>query len=546
MAQRFRRVAALGISGAVVVGGAGAAYAWVSQSGPAYRLASATSADVTSSLQVVGTLTPVRQAEVAFAASGTVAAVDVKAGQHVTAGQRLASLDKSSLRSGLVAAKSALADANLQAANDTASQNASVAGTSGGGAGSGGGAAGAGGAKGTGAGAGAHGGAALRRLQQAVIGGQRRADSALAAATAALAQARQACGTGPAPGPSATAPTGPSASPATDPSPSSPSPSPTRTSPSPSPPPDGCIQATQLVLAAETALQQAQRVLAQQLAALGKMLASAGGAAGASAGGTGGGSGHHGGGGGASGGGGSSAGGGGSGSGAGGDTVTAAQLAADQASADAAAAQVGVARQSLAAATLVSPISGTVISASVATGDGAAAGSTAFVIAGRHSYQLVASVPVTDLPQLKVGQRASVLPDGAPGPLSGTVVSIGLLPDTSTSPATYPVTIGLTGRYSGLYANGFASATIITAQTRGLSVPTSAVHGTGHTATVTVYAAGKARAVPVTVGTRGPVMTRITSGLRPGQQVVLARLGKPLPTANPFAGPGPAGFSIGG
>ena len=93
-------------------------------------------------------------------------------------------------------------------------------------------------------------------------------------------------------------------------------------------------------------------------------------------------------------------------------------------------------------------------------------------------------------------------------------------------------------------AGGYASVTITTAQARGVSVPTSAVHKSGHQATVTVYAGGKTRVTKVTVGTMGPVMTRITAGLKIGQQVVLANLNAPLPTnnlTNRFGGPGFAG-----
>src|ERR1019366_7339648 len=61
MAKRFRRIAALSVTGVVVAGGAGTAYAARSSSGPVYRLATVTSADVTAAPHMVGTLTPVRQ-----------------------------------------------------------------------------------------------------------------------------------------------------------------------------------------------------------------------------------------------------------------------------------------------------------------------------------------------------------------------------------------------------------------------------------------------------------------------------------------------------
>ena len=197
-----------------------------------------------------------------------------------------------------------------------------------------------------------------------------------------------------------------------------------------------------------------------------------------------------------------------------------------------------------------SPIDGTVVSVEVGQGATVTAGGTAFEIAGLDSYQVQTEVPVTDLPMLKTGQRASVQADGLASPLTGSVISIGLTPDTSNSPVTYPVTIGLTGQPAGLHPNGFASVVISTGHSRGVSVPTSAVHYTKHGATVTVYAAGRARAVKVIVGTKGPVRTRITAGLMAGQQVVLAILGQPLPSNNLNQGPGfgsaiiPAGRSV--
>jgi HlyD family secretion protein len=146
------------------------------------------------------------------------------------------------------------------------------------------------------------------------------------------------------------------------------------------------------------------------------------------------------------------------------------------------------------------------------------------------------------MPKLETGQQASVVPDGSNTALSGAVVTIGLQPTPNTNPVSYPVTIGLAGRPSGLHQGGYAAVTITTGQTSGVSVPTSAVHYSGSNATVTVYAAGKARSVRVRVGTKGPVMTRITSGLVIGQQVVLANLNAPMPSNNPsnnFGGPGP-------
>jgi multidrug efflux pump subunit AcrA (membrane-fusion protein) len=515
MSKRFRRIAALSVAGAVVAGGAGTAYAAMSSPGPAYRLATATSADVTAALHVVGTLTPVRQADVAFPVDGTVASVAVRPGQHVTAGQTLGSLGMMPLKADLTAAQSILANANLQVDNDTASQNAATTTPS--------------------TSPASQPAPSVRPLQQAVLGAQRQVDSALARAKAALSQARHACTPSPSPSPSPSPTTRPSVT-ATATKAATATPAATGTSqPATVPAPAACAAATQRVLNAETAALQAQQALSGQLTTLNTALSRAAATASKSAGGGGGGAG------------GSTVRGSGRGGGSAGP-VSAAQLAADQASADAAAAQVTVAQANLADATVVSPIDGTVVTASVAPGASAAAGSTAFVIAGLGSYQVVTTVPVADLPDLKVGQRASVQPDGTSSPLSGSVALIGLVPASSGSPVTYSVTISLPGPPTGLHAGGYANVTIITAQGSGVSVPTSAVHGSGHSATVTVYAGGKTKVTRVKVGTRGPVMTQITSGLTIGQRVVLADLSQSLPTNNlnnQFPGPG-GGPGLGG
>jgi multidrug efflux pump subunit AcrA (membrane-fusion protein) len=512
MGRRGRRIAVIAVVVIVIAGGATAAYAQMSSSAPSYRLADVTSADVTATLNEVGTLTPAQQADVAFSASGTVATVAVQPGQSVTAGQKLGTLDTTSLKASLASAQSSLASANLQVANDIASQDAAANGSGNG----------SGGAGSTGGSPGSSSGLAssLRPLQQAVVGGQRAVDAALAKASTDLAVARQACAaTGSKPSPS------PSASP-------SPSPSP---SPTVSPSPANCASAEQRVLADETAASRAQQTLSAQLTDLSAALARD--ESGSSPAGGAGGSGNDPGG----------------SSGAGGGTVSAQQLAADQASADAAADQVEIAQQNLAGATAISPISGTVVSVTATPGAAENAGSTEFEIAGLDSWQVVTQVPVTDMPQIETGESASVLADGSSVPLSGTIVTIGLMPTASSNPATYPVTIGLAGQPSGLDDGGYAGVTITTAHSSGVSVPTSAVHYSGTQATVTVYAAGQTRVIKVKVGTKGPVMTRITSGLTVGQQVVLANLSAPLPNNNPsgnqlpgggtfnFLAPGPGG-----
>jgi len=487
----IRRVAVIAVAVVTIGGGAAAAYAAMSSSGPSYRLATVTSADVTASLNEVGTLTPEQQADAAFTVSGTIATVDVRAGQQVTAGQTLGTLDATPLTASLTAAQSALADANLKVANDIASQdNAAVRP--------------AGSSPVQPSATASSAASSLAPLQQAVRNGQQKADAALAAAKTAETRAIQACAPSPAPSSSSASPGGASATP-----------SPGTTSSAP----PTCAAATQHVLSEEAAVLKDLQTLSGQENALSTALGLADGS-GSSPHGT------------------ISPG----GAGNPGGLASAGRLAADQQSADAAAEQVTVAQQDLAGARVVSPISGTVVSVNAEKGANASAGTTEFEVAELDSWQVQTQIPVVDMLQLKTGQHASVLPDGSTTALSGAVVTIGLQPAPNSNPVTYPVTIGLAGQPSGLHQGGYAAVTITTGEASGVSVPTSAVHYSGTTATATVYAAGKTRAVRIRVGTRGPVMTRVVSGLAIGQQVVLANLNARMPSNNPagnFGVPGP-------
>ena len=236
-------------------------------------------------------------------------------------------------------------------------------------------------------------------------------------------------------------------------------------------------------------------------------------------------------------------GGGGAGGSASSGPATAAELASDQADLDSANAELSEARQNLAAASLAAPISGTVALVNVTSGQqvtGSQGTSTSadFVIEGAGGEEATTSVSVSDVGEIKVGQPATITLDGSATPINGRVDSIGMLSSTSSSgSASYPVTIGLAAGEPTLFAGSDAQVAITLAQVGdAVTVPTSAVEGTGAAAFVTVLQAGKPERVRVVVGAAGPVLTQVTSGLSVGEQVVLADMSTPLPTnTNPFA-----------
>jgi uncharacterized membrane protein YgcG len=135
---------------------------------------------------------------------------------------------------------------------------------------------------------------------------------------------------------------------------------------------------------------------------------------------------------------------------------------------------------------------------------------------------------------VKVGQSASVLPDGAKTPLAGKVVAISAAPTSSSSAstATYRVVVALGATKETLQNGATADLTVLTASTKaGLAVPTSAITTAGTRHTVTVLDGDTTRVVTVQVGTMGPTWTVVKRGLTLGAQVVLADRGAALPSS---------------
>ncbi|HEY1832273.1 MAG TPA: biotin/lipoyl-binding protein [Acidimicrobiales bacterium] len=125
--NRTRRRLLLIIGGAVVLIGGGTGLGlWLTASSPAVGLVvtnqvvKATTGTIEQTVSTSGTLEPATQANLNFAVSGSVTAVDVKSGQTVTAGQVLATVDTSALQQQVNAA-----DAQLAAANDRLSSDRS-------------------------------------------------------------------------------------------------------------------------------------------------------------------------------------------------------------------------------------------------------------------------------------------------------------------------------------------------------------------------------------------------------------------------------------
>lgn len=603
---RRRRLVVGGTAGALalLLAGGGVAFALGRSGGPGYRTATAELGTVEQTVDTTGTVASAGRADRSFSVAGTVGSVAVAVGDTVAAGQVLASLDPASLQDAVDEAEQAVADAQQRLEDDIASQtststsssstsssSSSSSSSSAGGATTGavtadtGTSGGTGGSSGSDGSGGSGGGAtdpavtaavaAVTAAQQALLAQHETARAALATATDAVAAAQDTCQvfleldlggetpdattpdateTADAEGVAADEGTG-TATPGTEEL-------------------AACQDATSAVLAAQTAVDEAQTTLASLAtdldAAVSQALRALAAASGAS---------------GASGGSGTTTpgattepgtttpadtgtaattgtdqsataqtatgapttGGTGSTGGAGGSTVaTAADLLADQAAIDQAEADLAVAQSALGMVDLTTPIAGTVASVAIAAGDAVEASSTTAVITvlGEDGYTVSTTVSLSQVDLVEVGQTAQVRASSTDEELTGTVTGIGLLnASTTSSDPSYTVDIALDPSDAALFDGSSAQVSIaVAASDATLTVPSSAVHLDGGTATVQVLRDGTVEEVEVERGAVGPERTEIADGLAEGDEVVLADLGQAMTTDDATSGTGLSGL----
>jgi RND family efflux transporter MFP subunit len=500
----------------LVVAGSVTAYAATRTAAPDYRTAAATTQTVEQVLQSTGTIEPGTSASVSFPVSGTVVSVQAVLGNHVTKGQQLAALDTTSLNSAVASANATVTHAQLtlyQAEHGQTSSGSSASGSGSGGSGSTSAAVSSSSTsasrvstsaaqRGGAGGSGGSGGSGIAGAQQRLVASVHAVDLALAKAKTDLALAATLCATTV---PPATA-TAPSASPSASPAVGGP---PAGTG---SPVPTTCAEAQQLVLTDETQILGMQQGISTQEAALDKLIAAAAASAAKSS---------------------STSGRTTTNKSTTTTTVSAAQLAADQAAVDAAVAALAVSKQELAQAVITAPMTGTVSSVGVTVGEQVSAGSSSEAVdvisPTQHSVSLL--VDVTKVPLVKVGQQATVLPDGSNVWLPATVAYVGAAPSTSGG-TSYLVRLSFTGATAGLRNGIQAAVKLVVANAADVvSVPSSAVQHLGSIAYVTVLANGTESRQVVTLGAVGAEYTQVAKGLTVGQQVVLANMDEAIPTS---------------
>jgi multidrug efflux pump subunit AcrA (membrane-fusion protein) len=266
-----------------------------------------------------------------------------------------------------------------------------------------------------------------------------------------------------------------------------------------------------------------------------------------------------------------------------------AQVASAQAQVAQAKSNLSAAKTDLAEGALRSTITGTVASVGVNVGDSVGSGSSSgsgssgsgsggsgnganssnssgssgsssssedIVVISTSSWVVDATVGSADLASIKKGLQAQITPTGATARVFGTVDSVGIVAssDSSSSSATFPVVVAVTGSPSGMYAGASANVTIIVKQVTGvLTVPTAALHSTGGKTFVYVMNGSKQVQTFVTVGTTYGPSTQVTAGLKSGDKVAVtrttgtgARNGTGTRTGGGFGGGGFGGGAGGG
>ena len=160
---------------------------------------------------------------------------------------------------------------------------------------------------------------------------------------------------------------------------------------------------------------------------------------------------------------------------------------------------------------------GTGAAGAASTGTTSTATSTGTVtIQSTGRYVVSATVASSDVEQLKEGLQAEITPTGVTDTVYGTVTSVGLVAQTSSSgAAVFPVTIAVTGNRKDLYAGTSADASIIVKQIADvLTVPSRALKTSGGTTYVMKVVDGKSVRTTVITGTTYGMSTEVTKGSR--------------------------------
>jgi len=195
---------------------------------------------------------------------------------------------------------------------------------------------------------------------------------------------------------------------------------------------------------------------------------------------------------------------------------------------DSARGALDVAQKSLADTVLRAPIAGLISSRSVQPGEKVSADNPLLEIVDLRRMEMEASVPATDIAQIKLGQPVSVRLDGVAQAVPGRVARIN--PGTQSGSRSILAYIQIDNPDGALRGGMFGEAELTLSQKSGvLSVPQSALRQVDGRTIVYAIENGVLTEKPVTLGLEGNdgngAAVEITAGLSSGAQVVKANLG---------------------
>ncbi|MCL4313578.1 MAG: hypothetical protein M1131_05510, partial [Actinobacteria bacterium] len=247
-----------------------------------------------------------------------------------------------------------------------------------------------------------------------------------------------------------------------------------------------------------------------------------------------------------------------------------ATIQSDQASISSAEAAVANIQNEITQSEIIAPVAGTILQVNISVGQPATTGgssggassgagasgatsssgstvSGAIIMQAANSFEAVTSVSAADIGEVHVNEQAQVTPDGQTTPLPALVSEITPDATTTSGVSSFPVNVVITSDPPNLFTGTTATVSIITKDVpEVLTVPSSAVHTVGKTSFVFVLQNGKEMRKSIVVGAVGTTTTQVISGLKAGEQVVIANRAAPLPgassTPSRVGGFGGAGF----
>ena len=204
------------------------------------------------------------------------------------------------------------------------------------------------------------------------------------------------------------------------------------------------------------------------------------------------------------------------------------KIAAAQAAVDKKRLTLGEAEAALAGARLLAPFAGAILQTNVNVDDQVTANTTILTLANLGTLQVVASVDETTIRQISAGQDATITFDAFPGQsLQGKVLTVPLQGSLQGGVMVYAVPVSLSGADNlALLVGMTANVEIQVGQAAdALLVPTLALTKANGLYQVLVPNStdpnGDPVAVPVEVGLSDGIYTQIVKGLNPGDQVVV-------------------------